>query len=625
MTGMDDTEVDSTCGNESFLAPSPLYRHETLDSNVPADGSSWQDVILAELTAKAPGNAIAARLLDVIEELADALSQQSTSMTPASLCALISNAMELTQAAQQSPANDTDAKVFADALTIIAMQATRWVLRHALENHLDILVALWPDIEFWKGRLRVRKPLRDLLEQGPVRWFRSLFGFPPEPPSKPRSAVMFRGESEYPRLILRSFRTGIKPFISSVSLSGRIDIQAKVARLCDLKRKLLRRAGALHHHSFRLSRTQSSSIEEWLIPILDLYRMCIEADPPPNATTTNDALQMLVAILEALPAMRDRLEAERAELQRPGHLQRHWLGYTVGGIALLLAGRTVYMHRDWFENMYHKFAVAAKDFWVEHVSDPLHAIHKRLLRDQLPAMRRDEIEQERKTLESMLREFGMEQLDRNPQLFPPGMRREDAVAQIEKSAASGNMSLVLESYKTEVSKPLYALAAGDLLRSILIQLQKLKVDLETSLLELDLMLDQNEITLDLMAIAPAVLIAMPLFLLILIPANKRSKADTASHKVIRRSVHSIHRLLICNYDATSVNGFESIEDSGKILTHIHRISKRAQHLRNQKLMPYSSFFLLRKDIKRLISLDFTVNQKRLLIERMYVVHPFLTR
>lgn len=122
------------------------------------------------------------------------------------------------------------------------------------------------------------------------------------------------------------------------------------------------------------------------------------------------------------------------------------------------------------------------------MSDPLHAIHKRLLRDQLPAMRRDEIQQERKTLEvcvllfyirsppppppkwlqSMLREFGMEQLDRNPQLFPPGMRREDAVAQIEKSAASGNMSLVLESYKTEVSKPLYALAAGDLLRSILI-------------------------------------------------------------------------------------------------------------------------------------------------------------
>eukprot|EP00474_Spongospora_subterranea_P010074 CRZ10532.1 hypothetical protein [Spongospora subterranea] len=615
---MDDTDIDND--DMSFLdSPSPLYRNS--DSSGRDTGvSTWQDAILTELTKQAPVSPAAASLLDAIEELAESLSSpHSTSMNPGSLSALICGVLDRQRGSGiELLLSET---LVSDSITIIAMQSTRWLLRHLMDYYLDILLGIWPDIQFWKGRLRVRKPLRDLLEQGPLNWFRPFFGFIGNQ-NRPISPVQYRHRPDYPHLILRSFRTGIKPLISNVNLSGRIDIQEKVGRLCDLKKILLNRAGLLHHHSFRLSRTQSPSLEEWLGSILDLYRICVE-DEPPEGRTATDALSMLNDILVALPEMDRRFTISRNELRRPGHFQRHWLAYTISGFAAMYACRKIYVHQTKLGSLVRSGVKCSHDFWLEHVSIPVRAIHKRLVRPRLPQLKRGEVLQERRTLEVMLREFGTEQIERNPKLIPPGMSKERFIEVIKQRAAVGEMTMVLDSYRSEVAKPIYALAAGDLLRCILIQLQKLKVDLEGSLLELDDMLEQNEITLELAAIVPAILMAVPIILLILYPASKRIKADTTSHRVIKRSVQSIHRLLICNYTSQTAAGYETIQDSGKILTHVHQIGKRAIHLRGQKFMPHSAFLLLRKDIKRLVSLDFTIEQKRQLVKRMYNVHPFL--
>jgi hypothetical protein len=61
-------------------------------------------------------------------------------------------------------------------------------------------------------------------------------------------------------------------------------------------------------------------------------------------------------------------------------------------------------------------------------------------------------------------------------------------------------------------------------------LQKLKVDLEGSLLELDEMLEQNEITIELASIVPALLTTLPVVLIMVYQASKFSKADTRSYR-----------------------------------------------------------------------------------------------
>ena len=69
------------------------------------------------------------------------------------------------------------------------------------------------------------------------------------------------------------------------------------------------------------------------------------------------------------------------------------------------------------------------------------------------------------------------------------------------------MELMMRSYEMELKKPIKNLLSGDLMRSLLIQVQKLKVDTESAMLEIDQILRANELSISLVAAVPAFLIA----------------------------------------------------------------------------------------------------------------------
>ena len=69
------------------------------------------------------------------------------------------------------------------------------------------------------------------------------------------------------------------------------------------------------------------------------------------------------------------------------------------------------------------------------------------------------------------------------------------------------MELMMRSYEQELKRPVRNLVNGDLMRSLLIQVQKLKVDTESAMLEIDQILRANELSISLVAAVPAFLIA----------------------------------------------------------------------------------------------------------------------
>lgn len=62
-------------------------------------------------------------------------------------------------------------------------------------------------------------------------------------------------------------------------------------------------------------------------------------------------------------------------------------------------------------------------------------------------------------------------------------------------------------YEQELKRPIRNLVGGDLARCLLIQVQKLKVDSESAMLEIDQILKSNELSIALVAAIPAILIA----------------------------------------------------------------------------------------------------------------------
>lgn len=65
----------------------------------------------------------------------------------------------------------------------------------------------------------------------------------------------------------------------------------------------------------------------------------------------------------------------------------------------------------------------------------------------------------------------------------------------------------MRSYESELKSPLWNTFTGQLPRALLIQVQKLKVDTESAMLQLDQILRANELNVALIAAIPAIIVA----------------------------------------------------------------------------------------------------------------------
>eukprot|EP00741_Cyanophora_paradoxa_P014328 tig00020780_g13819.t1 len=204
---------------------------------------------------------------------------------------------------------------------------------------------------------------------------------------------------------------------------------------------------------------------------------------------------------EALRDYRAALRGLLAPHRRPGHVRRHWLTYTVGAAVAAAAARFLYRHSalngsEDLERWVGAGRGAAAAFAREHVVAPLHSIYRELftsLRQRSGTA--EDFEGSRRSLAAMIESFGRSTA---PALEAGALREQ---------AERGDMSVVMKVYEQELERPLVNAVAGDLLRALLIQIQKVKVESEAAMLQMDQILRANEINIELLATIPALLLA----------------------------------------------------------------------------------------------------------------------
>jgi nuclear-control-of-ATPase protein 2 len=84
---------------------------------------------------------------------------------------------------------------------------------------------------------------------------------------------------------------------------------------------------------------------------------------------------------------------------------------------------------------------------------------------------------------------------------------ENQVNSLIKNVREGDMSLILKAYENEIKHPLKNAIQGDLIQTLLIQVQKTKVDVDLAMAALDKLLKSNELNFAFLAVAPSMLIA----------------------------------------------------------------------------------------------------------------------
>lgn len=372
---------------------------------------------------------------------------------------------------------------------------------------------------------------------------------------------------------------------SNDSTPDRVQWQSTIAKSISLLEHVLRNASAIDQSISEFEESVFTSVE----------------DDPEFATTsesaeaTTDPAQLakrLVQILEVhLPWQENASTSMSLEYGKPSRLVRYW----IPGIALLLSGSTLLKiasnRREEIIQWFQDFGATVRDFYINWVLEPTKRLVGTIRHDEqseIAIMSKDSLKADRESLERMVVDFAIEHPENNTKYT------DAQIIDIRSKVKEGDLTPVLKAYEREMQSPIKNAVMGDLVRTLLIQIQKTKVDVEVAIGGIDSLLKSQELLFGFVGIAPGVLISYFVAQWLrntfggrrVLEASKK-KGETL--RVLRYAHHlppvsspplTSHR----NIDRTlqtaapTQSGMLSYKDHGLLLCEIHVLRQRASML-----------------------------------------------
>lgn len=291
-----------------------------------------------------------------------------------------------------------------------------------------------------------------------------------------------------------------------------------------------------------------------------------------NGLTPSALTDKLIHILDQhLPEQENTSSQTVSNFGRPSRLVRYWIPGTI----LLLSGSTLLRIfanrkaeiRQWIE----EFGQTVIDFWSNWVIEPTKKLIGTIRHDEeseVAIMSKDSLKADRASLERMVVDFAVDHPE-NGTAYTEGQ-----VVDIRAKVKQGDLTPVLRAYERDLAKPFMGTVRGDLIRALLIQVQKTKVDVEVAIGGIDALLKSQELLFGFVGIAPGVLISFAVFRWLggLLGSRKglsrtRKQGDTI------RLLRNIDRTL--NNSSPTNDGMLSYKDHGLLLCEVHLLRERA--------------------------------------------------
>lgn len=311
----------------------------------------------------------------------------------------------------------------------------------------------------------------------------------------------------------------------------------------------------------------------------------VDEDPELSIQAEEDesSRPMIVArrLLDLLEAqLPDHLEAAQklvAENGRPSRLVRYWLPATV----LLFSSTTILRifvnRREAILNWIRDLGVTVRDFWFNWVVDPVRKVVGTIRHDsnsEIAIMSRDSLKADRESLERMVVDFALDK----PNAATGGSSvSESQVADIRAKVREGDVTPILRAYEKDLRSPLMGTVRGDLVRTLLIQVQKTKVDIEVAMSGIDSLLKSQELVFGFVGLTPGILVSIGViqYLRGVLGGRKGFRENRKAGKCVR-VLRNIDRILS---EATpSPNNLLSYKDHGLLVCEVHVLRRLAHGL-----------------------------------------------
>ncbi|CAE6533892.1 Nuclear control of ATPase protein 2 [Ashbya gossypii ATCC 10895] [Rhizoctonia solani] len=264
---------------------------------------------------------------------------------------------------------------------------------------------------------------------------------------------------------------------------------------------------------------------------------------------------------QTLPGLKERHIAAFGDLRRPSRFVLAWPRLILGPPLLLLVARSLYRSRASLWQMAINGGETVRSFWRSYVIEPIIGILNTVRTGGDEGMRvisKEGLKSDLDSLERMVISLSTEKFSYTP----------EQIAQLTEQIRAGDLTEVMMLYENDIKHPVKSAVTGTLIRTLLIQIQKTKVDIDFALTGIDKLLRSQELTFEFVGVAPALAVVY-----VFVGWVRQSLAGTrgrgrfggrAQRARAFDTIRRIERLLLAppsHHQRTHVQGFPSSESA----------------------------------------------------------------
>lgn len=312
-----------------------------------------------------------------------------------------------------------------------------------------------------------------------------------------------------------------------------------------------------------------------------------------------------------LPQYNAASKALVQEHGKPSRIIRYWLPVTVAILSSSTVLRILVNRKaeivQWIEDL----GSTVIDFWSNWVVEPTRKLIKTIRHDEgseVSIMSKRSLEGDRASLERMVVDFAID--DPANATGSSASLTEAQIADIRAKVREGDLTPVLRAYEKDLVSPFKGTVRGNLIRALLIQIQKTKVDVEVALGGIDALLKSQELVFGFVGLTPGVLVVFGLsrWLRSSFATRRGGQAAQKQGKLLRQ-LRNIDRILT-NSTPTEF-GELYYKDQGLLLCEVHVLRQTAE-----KFMPPQVFKEFTEEVEELVDVRTGVQKQTKVVERM---------
>ncbi|KAJ5990889.1 hypothetical protein N7522_011096 [Penicillium canescens] len=350
------------------------------------------------------------------------------------------------------------------------------------------------------------------------------------------------------------------------------------------------------------------ALEEGVFATLkkDMDRMQMQAQSESPVQQPLELIERLVHVLrQKLPQHTASVSMFVSHHGRPSGIVRYWLPISAAILSGSVSMRFLSNRQEEIIQGVMNIGATAIDFWGNWVVHPIQKLIGTIRHDEkseIAIMSKNSLLADRASLERMVVDFVQDRPD-----LHEGVADTTAIV---NSVKEGDLTPVLKAYERDLRSPLVGTVRGDLIRALLIQIQKTKVDVEIAISGIDALLKSQELVFGFVGLTPGILVSFAtLRWLGSLFGSRRGLQKGKQQHELKRGLRNVARILTSS--AISSNGTIPYKDSGQLICEAEALLQQMRAVSSS--MKYQEF---REDIQDLLNVQDGVDKQLHVIERM---------